>query len=65
MRSATRGVAVIINNKFFPGNAEYEEDDREGSEKDRDNLENLLKDLQFKTKVHNDLSRDVSIFLMQ
>ncbi|XP_063404513.1 cell death protein 3-like [Mytilus trossulus] len=57
MTAQPRGIAVIINNELFDGQLE----DREGTNKDSEQLAKLLTDLKFKVDSHHNLTAEQMI----
>ena len=57
MSCATRGIAVIINNKNFLRSSGMDKYPRNGTDVDRDALEKLFKSLQFEVRIHNDVKK--------
>ncbi|VDI08160.1 caspase 8 [Mytilus galloprovincialis] len=57
MTAQPRGIAVIINNELFDGQLE----DRDGTNKDSEQLTKLLTDLKFKVDIHHNLTAEKMI----
>jgi hypothetical protein len=55
-----RGIALIINNYAFRYRSH-----REGTHADVENLNNLLRQLSYRVMVHNDLTAEVDLFIIQ
>ena len=53
MNHANRGTLYIFNHKQFAPNLKL--GDRNGTDKDRDNMNSLFKKLGFKVKIYEDL----------
>ena len=57
MSRATRGIAVIINNKNFLRSSGMDKYPRDGTDVDRDALQKLFKSLKFEVRIHNDVTK--------
>ena len=59
MESVKRGLLLIINNKQFHDPVRYPY--REGSDKDRDDLQNLFEKLGWIVDIENNMTKAVSV----
>lgn len=54
MSHSKRGVALIFNHMYFNANLPI----RQGTNKDRDDLQSMFTKLKFKVECHNDLTKE-------
>lgn len=62
MNSKNRGIFVLVNNIDFPN--KKNEKRRNGADVDRDNLVHLFRQMNYKVYLHENLTKDVSFYLM-